>query len=126
RLRGAPPASGEDPLAQVAAWVADPANPYFAKAQANRVWLHLFGKGLVDPNDDFRTTNPPSHPAVLDLLAKAFAAGGYRLKPLVRFVMTSQAYQFSSAPNESNGTDEAYFSKALVQPVKAEQLLDAL
>ncbi|HEY2784135.1 MAG TPA: DUF1549 and DUF1553 domain-containing protein [Fimbriiglobus sp.] len=123
---GAAPITSDDPLGAVADWVASPDNPYFAKAQANRVWLHLFGKGLVDPNDDFRTTNPPTHPAVLDLLTKKFAAGGYRLKPLVRFIMTSRAYQLSSTPNESNAADESYLSKAIIQPLKAEQLLDAL
>jgi hypothetical protein len=126
KLLGAAPTGGDDPLTQVAEWVANPENPYFAKAQANRVWLHLFGKGLVDPNDDFRTTNPPSHPAVLELLAKRFATDGYRLKPLVKFVMTSRTYQLASTPTESNAADETYFSKALVRPVAAEQLLDAI
>jgi hypothetical protein len=113
-------------LGSLADWVANPDNPFFAKAQANRIWLHLTGKGLVDPNDDFRETNPASHPAVLDHLAMVFAENGYRVKPLVRHILTSRIYQLSSAPNETNVGDEIYHSKATVSPLKAEQLMDAL
>jgi hypothetical protein len=129
RLLGAetPDLTGRaDRLGALANWVADPANPFFAKAQANRVWFHLTGRGLVDPNDDFRTSNPASNPPLLDHLAKTFAAGGYRLKPLVRYVMNSRTYQLASSPNDSNAADEAHFARALVQPLEAEQLLDAL
>ena len=125
KLLGANPAPG-DSLGTLADWVADPNNPFFAKAQANRVWLHLTGKGLVDPNDDFRETNPASHPAVLEHLAKVFAENGYRIKPLVRHIMTSRTYQLSSTPNETNASDDVYHSKAAVAPLKAEQLMDAL
>ena len=125
KLLGGLPAQ-DDPLGTLAEWVSDGKNPYFAKAQANRVWLHLTGKGLVDPNDDFRDTNPASHPAVLDHLAKVFADNGYRLKPLVRHVMTSRVYQLSSTPNETNAGDDVYHSKAAFSPLKAEQLMDAL
>jgi hypothetical protein len=115
-----------DRLGALADWVASPQNPFFAKAQANRVWYHLLGRGLVDPNDDFRTTNPPSNPALLDHLAATFAAGGYRLKPLVRYVMNSRTYQLSSAPNDSNAGGDGHFARAIVQPLQAEQLLDTL
>ncbi len=115
-----------DRLGALADWVAAPANPFFAKAQANRVWYHLFGRGLVDPDDDFRTTNPPSNPALLDHLTRTFAAGGYRLKPLVRYVMNSRTYQLSAAPNDSNAGDDGHFARAAVRPLEAEQLLDAL
>jgi hypothetical protein len=115
-----------DRLGAVAGWVAGPANPFFARAQANRVWLHLFGRGLVDPNDDFRATNPPTNPALLDHLTAEFARGGYRLKPLVRHVMTSRTYQLSAAPTATNADDDTHFSRALVQPLEAEQLCDAL
>lgn len=115
-----PDLSGGDRLAAVAAWASDPANPFFARAQANRVWFHLTGRGLVDPVDDFRASNPPSNPALLDHLAAAFAEGGHRLKPLVRHVMRSRTYQLASA------ADGAQFAAAAVQPLKAEQLLDAL
>jgi hypothetical protein len=125
KLLGAASAA-DDPLGTLSRWVSDAKNPYFAKAQANRVWLHLTGKGLVDPNDDFRDTNPASHPAVLDHLAMVFAQNGYRLKPLVRYVMTSRVYQLSSTPNETNAGDDVYHSKAAFSPLKAEQLMDAL
>lgn len=115
-----------DRLGALAGWVADPGNPFFARAQANRVWYHLTGRGLVDPNDDFRTSNPASNPPLLDHLAKTFADGGFRLRPLVRHVMTSRTYQLASAPNDSNAGDEAHFARAIVQPLEAEQLLDAL
>ncbi len=115
-----------DRLGALANWVADPANPFFAKAQANRVWYHLIGRGLVDPNDDFRISNPAVVPPLLDHLTEVFAAGGYRLKPLVKHIMLSQVYQLSSSSNESNAHDDAHFARALIQPLEAEQLLDAL
>jgi hypothetical protein len=115
-----------DSLRELSDWMGDAKNPFFAKAQANRIWLHLTGRGLVDPNDDFRATNPASHPAVLEHLAKKFVDEGYRVKPLVKYIMTSKVYQVSSIPNETNGGDENYHSKALVQPLEAEQLMDSL
>ncbi|MFO0936611.1 MAG: DUF1549 and DUF1553 domain-containing protein [Gemmataceae bacterium] len=125
KLLGAVAVPG-DSLGRFADWVADAHNPFFARAQANRVWLHLTGRGLVDPNDDFRDTNPASHPAVLNHLADVFAANGFRLKPLVRHIMTSQTYQISSTPNETNAGDDVYHSKAAIAPLKAESLMDAL
>jgi hypothetical protein len=125
KLLGAKPADG-DPLATLADWVADPANPFFAKAQANRVWLHLTGRGLVDPNDDFRASNPASQPELLEHLALVFRERGHRLKPLVKHIMTSRTYQTSSQPNDTNAGDESYHSRAIVQPLEAEQLMDAL
>jgi len=85
RFLGAPtPDLGEgDRLGAVADWIASRDNPFFARAQVNRIWLHLMGRGLVDPNDDFRATNPPTNPELLDWLAKDFAAGGFRLKRTV-------------------------------------------
>ena len=115
-----------DRLGDLADWVADPGNPFFAKAQANRVWFHLTGRGLVDPNDDFRVSNPAANPPLLDHLARAFAAGGFRVKPLVRHVMTSRTYQLASSPVPGNEADDVHGSHALVQPLEAEQLLDAL
>jgi len=115
-----------DRLGALAEWVADPANPFFARAQTNRVWFHLIGRGLVDPNDDFRTSNPAVVPPLLDHLTAVFTAGGYRLKPLVRHIMLSRVYQLSSSTNESNAHDDAHFARALIQPLEAEQLLDSL
>lgn len=120
------PTAGEDRLGMLADWVADPDNPFFAKAQANRVWFHLFGRGLVEPDDDFKVANPPSNAELLDHLAAEFKAGGFRLKPFVKAVMMSRTYQLSSSPNERNAADGTHFSHALVQPLEAEQLLDAM
>ncbi len=115
-----------DRLEALGEWLADPANPFFAKAQANRVWYHLFGRGIVDPLDDFRESNPPSHPELLDHLAREFAAGGFRLKPLIRTIMNSATYQLASETNETNATDEANFARAIPRRLSAEPLLDAL
>jgi hypothetical protein len=119
-LGGGEAGDASDRLDAIAEWVANPDNPFFARAQANRVWLHLMGRGLVDPNDDFRATNPPSNPELLTWLTKDFADGGFRLKPLVKRILMSRTYQLASAENES------HFSAAIIQPLKAEQLLDAL
>src|SRR5205085_5638391 len=90
-----------DRLGAAADWIAAPDNPFFARAQVNRVWLHLMGRGLVDPNDDFRATNPPTNPDLLDWLAKDFAAGGFRLKRTVKAIMTSRVYQLAAAAPEN-------------------------
>ena len=126
-LGGAAVGPEADRLAALAGWLASPDNPFFAQAQVNRVWLHLMGRGLVDPNDDFRATNPPANPALLDWLAKDFAAGGFRLKRTVRAVMTSRVYQLDSATDDpAVQADDLHLSRAAVVPLKAEQLLDAL
>ncbi|MBX9581386.1 MAG: DUF1549 and DUF1553 domain-containing protein, partial [Gemmataceae bacterium] len=117
----------DDRLAVLAGWLAAADNPFFARAQVNRIWLHLMGRGLVDPNDDFRATNPPTNPALLDRLAKDFAAGGFRLKRTVKAVMTSRVYQLESTSRDPAVMgDELHHSHALVAPLEAEQLLDAL
>ncbi|QJW97424.1 DUF1549 and DUF1553 domain-containing protein [Frigoriglobus tundricola] len=129
RFLGAPtPDIGDgDRLGAVADWVASPTNPFFARAQANRIWLHLMGRGLVDPNDDFRATNPPTNPELLNWLATDFAAGGFRLKHTVRTVMASRTYQLAAvARDPGTMSDDLHHSHALVQPLEAEQLLDAL
>lgn len=110
-----------DRLDALADWVASPDNAFFAKAQANRVWFHLFGQGLVEPNDDFRLSNPPTDPALMDHLADQFTADGYKLKPMIRHVMTSRLYQLAPAAGEPE-----HFSHTLVRPLQAEQLLDAI
>jgi hypothetical protein len=116
-----------DRLSAVADWIASPTNPFFAKAQVNRIWLHLMGRGLVDPNDDFRATNPPTNPALLDWLAQDFAQGGFRLKRTVKTIMTSRTYQLAAtARDRSTMSDDLHHARALVQPLEAEQLLDAL
>jgi hypothetical protein len=116
-----------DRLGAVADWIASPSNPFFARAQVNRVWLHLIGRGLVDPNDDFRATNPPTNPELLEWLAKDFARGGFRLKRTVKTIMASRTYQLAATVRDrTTMSDDLHHSHALVQPLEAEQLLDAI
>ena len=124
-----PPSLGGSPrerLEQMAAWMTAPEHPLFAKVQVNRAWAHLMGRGLVDPVDDFRLTNPPSIPALMDALAARFVEDGMRLKPLLRLICTSRTYQLSSVPNETNAADEINFARATVRRLPAEPLLDAI
>ncbi len=127
RLLGDREIDGEsDRLQALADWVARPDNPFFARAQVNRVWYHLTGRGLVDPNDDFRASNPPVNGPLLDALTADFVAHRFDLRHLVRTILTSRTYQLSAVPNETNRDDETNFSHALVRGLQAEQLLDAL
>jgi hypothetical protein len=127
-LKGAVPPipPGKDRREVFAEWLTGAANPYFAKSVVNRVWYHLMGKGIVDPVDDFRDSNPPSNDELLDALAKDFVAKNFDLKSLVRTIMTSRTYQLSATPNETNKEDAKYFSHAVTKLLTAEQLLDAL
>jgi hypothetical protein len=121
-----PFAAGADRLLALADWIADPKNPFFARAQVNRVWYHLFDRGIVEPNDDFRASNPPSNAPLLDALAQDFADHRFDLRHVLRTILNSRTYQLSAVPNETNGDDEANFARAQVRPLQAEQLLDAL
>jgi hypothetical protein len=116
-------AAEADPLDELARWVTS--NPLFAKSQVNRVWFHLMGRGIVDPIDDFRPTNPPSHPELLDELTKEFVAHKFDLRWLITTIMNSRAYQLSAEPNETNADDELNYSHVLPRRLTAEQLLDA-
>src|SRR5207245_4057060 len=108
RLLGAGEVGGESDRTQALAdWVARPDNPFFARAQVNRVWLHLMGRGLVDPNDDFRATNPPTNPELLDWLAKDFAKGDFRLKRMVKTVMSSRVYQLAAAARDATPVSDS-------------------
>jgi hypothetical protein len=110
-------------LAALAAWMTR--SDLFARAQVNRIWASLMGRGIVDPVDDFRATNPPSHPALLDRLTADFAAGGYDQRALIKLVMASKAYALSAVPNDTNAADDANYSRASPRRLTAEQLLDA-
>jgi hypothetical protein len=110
----------------LAEWLTRPDNPFFARAVVNRVWAHLLGRGIVEPVDDFRTSNPPSNQPLLDALAADFAAGGFDLRRLVRLILQSQTYQLSSRPVPLNADDEVYFSRAYPQRLPAEPLADAI
>jgi Protein of unknown function (DUF1549)/Protein of unknown function (DUF1553) len=115
-----------DRLEALADWVARPDNPFFARTQVNRVWYHLMGRGIVEPNDDFRASNPPSNGPLLEALTRDFAEHHFNLRYLARTIMNSRTYQLSAVPNETNQEDETNFSHALLRPLQAEPLLDAL
>ncbi len=101
-------------------------NRQFARNMANRIWFHLIGRGVVDPVDDFRDSNPPANPALLDALTDQFLATGMRLRPLAALIMKSQTYQLGPQPDATNADDEANFARASVRLVPAEVLLDAI
>jgi Protein of unknown function (DUF1549)/Protein of unknown function (DUF1553) len=119
-------APGQDRREALAAWLTATDNPFFARSVANRVWYHLNGKGIVDPVDDFRDSNPSCNDELLDALAKDFAAHQYDLKHLIRTITASRTYQLSAQPNDLNKDDAKYFSHAVTRLLTAEQLLDAL
>jgi len=116
----------DDPRVALADWMADPNNPFFAKALVNRYWKHFFSRGLVDPEDDMRVTNPPCNPKLLDALAQKFIDSNYDLKGLVRTIVQSKTYQLSAEPNEYNARDKQNFSRYYPKRLGAEVLYDAL
>lgn len=116
--------TNEDELLQLARWTTSPANPFFAKVQANRIWFHLFGRGIVEPIDDFRASNPPANPQLLDALAADFVSHGFDVRQLIRTITSSRTYQLASAPTKDNREDDANFSHAYARRLTAEQLLD--
>lgn len=116
----------EDPRHMLVDWMAEPNNPFFARALANRYWKHFFGRGIVDPEDDMRVTNPPSNPELLDALAEHFVRSKFDLKEMVRTICNSSAYQLSSEPNEYNKSDKQNFSSFYPRRLNAEPLYDAL
>jgi hypothetical protein len=115
-----------DPREVLADWVTSPENPYFAKVIVNRVWADLMGRGIVDPVDDLRATNPPSNGPLLDALAADFRKGKYDLKKLIRTITTSYAYGLSTVPNDRNVGDSRNYSRHYRQRLRAEVLLDAM
>jgi hypothetical protein len=121
-----PVAAGDDPRQKLVDWMADAKNPFFARALVNRYWAHFFGRGIVEPPDDMRLTNPPSNPELLDGIANRFVASGYDLKALVREICTSRVYGLSSLPNETNGKDKQSFARHYPRRMGAEVLLDAI
>jgi hypothetical protein len=110
----------------LADWLASKENPFFAKSTVNRFWSYYFGRGIIDPVDDIRASNPPSNPALLDALAKDFVDHGFDLRHLMRTIANSRAYQASIVTNEWNVGDASNFSHAVPRRLTAEQLLDAL
>jgi hypothetical protein len=116
----------EDARQYLVDWMAAPENPFFAKALVNRYWKHFFGRGIVDPEDDLRVTNPPSNPELLNALAKHFLDHHFDLKDLVRTICKSNVYQLSSEPTEFNSNDQQSFSSFYPRRLTAEVLYDAV
>jgi hypothetical protein len=121
-----PDVKGKDRRVVLAKWLASPDNPYFARNLSNIVWSHFFGKGIIDPVDDVRVSNPAVNPELLDTLAQKFTDYHYDFKRLVRDICTSRTYQLASEPNATNEADERNFSHSGIRRMRAEVLMDCL
>jgi hypothetical protein len=119
-------ADDADPREALAAWITSNDNPFFAKVIVNRVWADLMGRGLVDPVDDLRATNPPTNGPLLDALAADFRAAKYDLKHLIHTICTSYVYSLSSLPTERNAGDRQNYSRHYRTRLRGEVLLDAV
>jgi hypothetical protein len=117
---------GADKRGALADWLTSPSNPYFAKALVNRLWGHYFGRGIVDPIDDFRVTNPASNPELLEALARDFVDSKFDVKHVHRVILNSRTYQASSRPNQYNRHDTTNFARYYPKRLMAEQLYDSI
>lgn len=122
----APDVAGKDRRVVLAEWLTGPDNPWFATSFADRAWQHFFGKGIVDPPDDVRVSNPPSNPELYDTLGKKFVEYKYDLRKLIRDICNSRTYQLSTRTNETNAEDDKNFSHGAIRRLPAEQLLDGI
>ncbi|WP_167546853.1 DUF1549 and DUF1553 domain-containing protein [Stieleria maiorica] len=118
--------SGEDGRVAFARWVTDPSNEYFARAAVNRIWAQLMGRGLIDPVDDIRATNPASHPELLDALARQFAENRFRFRAVIRLICNSQAYGRTSQTTPENVADSVYYSHFISRGLEAEVVADLI
>jgi hypothetical protein len=116
----------QDPRLSLAEWMRAKDNPFFAHTLVNRYWKHFFNRGLVEPEDDMRETNPPVNPELLSALAADFIKSGYDLKKLIRTIATSTTYQLSAVPNAHNAKDRQNFSRYYPKRLNAEVLYDAV
>ncbi|MEZ6048587.1 MAG: DUF1553 domain-containing protein [Planctomycetaceae bacterium] len=114
-----------DPRVFLAKWMSAPDNPFFARSLVNRYWKHFFSRGIVEPEDDMRETNPPTNPELLENLAQHFVTSGFDMKDLVRTICNSKTYQLSAFPNEYNLKDKQNFSRYYPKRLTAEVLYDA-
>src|SRR5207244_10164435 len=127
-----PPAATSGPEATAdrragrAEWMTRPDNRFLPRMIANRLWAHFLGRGLVEPVDDFRDTNPPSDPELLDLLARRVVESRYDLKQVIRAILNSRVYQLSGKSNPTNVADEQNYSRAYPKRLTAEVLMDAI
>lgn len=117
---------GETRREVLARWLTSPENPYFARNIANIVWAHFIGRGIIEPVDDVRISNPPSNPELLDALAAKLVDYHYDFKKLVRDICLSRTYQLDTRANDNNATDDRNFAKATIRRLRAEVLLDCI
>src|SRR5439155_14109213 len=118
--------AGADPRAVFADWLTKADNPFFARSVANRIWFHVMGRGIVDPVDDFRDSNPSANDELLNALAEDLAGHHFDIKHLIRVILNSRTYQLSAQTNDFNKDDNKYFSHAVTRLLTAEQMLDAI
>jgi hypothetical protein len=121
-----PVAAGDDRRRAMVDWLVSPENPFFAKSMANRVWSYFMGRGIIDPVDDIRASNPASNPELLEALTAQFVKDGFDLRKLMRTICQSRTYQLSIGRNRWNEDDMVNFSHALPRRLSAEQMVDAL
>jgi hypothetical protein len=115
-----------DRRVRLATWLTSDSNPFFAKSLVNRIWYHLIGRGIVEPVDDFRDSNPASNDELLDGLAADFVKSKFNLRSLIRSILVSRTYALSARTNALNADDTLYFSHAFTKLLPAEVLLDAI
>jgi hypothetical protein len=123
---GAPPPQDATRRIAYADWLTSKDNPFFAKSTVNRVWSYFFGRGIIDPVDDIRASNPPTNPALLDALTKDFVEHNFDLRHLMRTIANSRVYQTGVAVNEWNAADGDNFSHAIPRRLTAEELMDGV
>jgi hypothetical protein len=121
-----PELKGGDPRHFLADWLTAPGNETFARTLANRAWFHFFGRGVIEPVDDGRISNPPSNEKLLATLADHLRSANFDIRSLIRTICQSQTYQLSSTANESNASDDRNFSRSYVRRLQAEVILDTL
>ena len=121
-----PEIKGQTRREVLANWLTSSENPYFARNLANVIWAHFFGRGIIDPVDDVRISNPPSNPELLAALGSKLVEYKYDFKKLVRDICTSRTYQLTTRPNNTNASDDRNFSKSSIRRIRAEVLLDCI
>jgi hypothetical protein len=118
--------AGTDRREEYARWLTAPENSHFARSLTNRIWSYFFNRGIIDPVDDLRSTNPPINGPLLDSLTKEFVEHHFDMRHLMKLIVESQTYQRSSLPNESNAHDDMNFSHAIPRRLPAEAMLDSV
>lgn len=121
-----PDCTGKDRRQVLADWMASPENPWFSRHMGNLIWAQYMGRGIVEPVDDVRISNPPSNPDLIDALAKKIVEYNFDLRKIVRDVCTSRTYQLTTRPNDTNSLDDRNFAKATIRRMRAEVMLDCI